>query len=983
MKIFVVIFSLFWLIACSESTNHSKSNICENECESIGTYCKDNSIIQCYEDETKCLIEKKLLECLNDEICNSNVCLKSNCENECLETESKCDANKPYEIKICGNFDEDICFEWQSINCPQNHICENNVCVYESCIDNETKECGSDTGECQKGLQTCNSGVWSECVGEIKPVTEICDRKDNNCDGTTDEGCSCVNGDTKECGIDTGECQKGSQTCNNGVWSECVGEITPFAEICDGKDNNCDGNTDEGCSCVNGDTKECGIDTGECQKGSQTCNNGIWSDCEGDIEPTEETCNGFDDNCDNDIDNIINPPQADKHFGVCSLSVKVCNGTEFVEPDYTLLENYEQTETFCDNIDNDCDNDIDNVTKSCYFGPPGTNNIGICKSGSQTCLAGHWGNCDGQVLPINEICDNYDNDCDGLIDGMTESCYSGPAGTSGVGECKSGIKTCTAGNFGVCAGEVVPTSEICDEKDNDCDNSADEMIHLEGANCVNDTPPIAGSKTALNFNGGKEFVRTNNNIDLKNISFTVELWVKIANSQNDPAIITNKDWNAGKNKGFVIALIDGGKWKYNIGDGTNRIDCDGERITDNIWHHIAGVYNSVDKKVTIYQDGVKVCEDINNSIDNSKTADNVKLRIGQDRTEKYGCDILGNNCINFDGIVDEVRVWKKVKTQDEIKSEMFKHLRGNETSLTLYYKFDEQNGTVVKDTSVNVKTGEIVNSAEYVQSDAFKNRIAILNTALTIYSGYDPQNKQLITTVPIAVMNGITNIDNFNQTITYIPNNNYLGTDTFTYQLTNFALTDTSTVNIEVIPPYCSDCVNDIDCFVCFIRHNGGYGGGDNPLTQCPENHVVVGIATTQTSYAGYLTLNYINLICKEKNGNILTGNDIVIGEVGSTGSNDPNPLRCDDVNHPNGVMVGELIWLSPSENDYVQNVGLVCNTLENIADGSYSDTYNVMPTGEVNPSISNCRNGYIITGYKVKNGMVIDSINFLCGDVQ
>lgn len=985
MKKIMIIFILYFLIGCSESVNHGKNNICKNECETVGTYCKDNSIMQCYEDETKCLSEKKLSECSSDEICNFNVCLKSNCENECLEKETKCNENYQNEIKICGNFDEDVCFEWQVVNCPQNHICENNVCIYESCIDDETKECGIDTGECQKGLQTCNNGIWSECVGEIKPVEEICDGTDNNCDGNTDENCSCLNGETKICGSDEGYCEKGLQTCNNGVWSDCVGEITPVAEICDEIDNNCNGNTDEGCSCSNGATKECGSDIGSCRKGEQICNNGVWSDCQGDVKPTEEICNGFDDNCDSITDNIINPPQADKHFGVCSLSVKVCEGTELVEPDYSLLQNYEQTETLCDNIDNDCDNEIDNITKSCYSDSEETNGVGICLSGNQSCLLGNWSSCEGEVLPTEELCDNLDNDCNGIIDGMTESCYSGPAETNGVGECKSGIKTCTAGNFGVCIGEVIPIAETCDNKDNDCDYSTDEMVHLEGAICKNDVPPVAGSKTALNLNGGREFVKTNNNIDLRNSSFTVELWVKIADSQNDPAIISNKDWNSGANKGFVMALIDEGKWKYNIGDGdeTRRIDCDGERITDNLWHHIAGVYDSSNKKVILYQDGVKVCEAQNTNIRNDKIADNVKVWIGQDRTEYYGYDIIPSNCVYFDGTVDEVRVWKKVKTQDEIKAEMFKHLRGNEISLALYYKFDQQNGTSVNDSSVNNNTGTIVNSAEYVQSDAFKNRIAILNTAITIYSGYDPQNKQLITTVSNACTNGIINIDNITQTITYLPNNNYLGTDTFTYRLANFDLTDTTSVNIEVIPPYCSDCVNNLDCFVCYIRHNGGYGGNNNQLTQCPENHIVTGITSLQATYDGSQTLNYISLICKEKNGNTLTGNDVVIGEFGSTASNDPNPLRCDDATHPNGVMVGELIWLSPNGNDYVQNVGLVCNTLENIANGNYSDTYNVIPTGEVNPSILNCRNGYIVNGYKVKNGDVIDSIKFLCSDIQ
>ena len=120
-------------------------------------------------------------------------------------------------------------------------------------------------------------------------------------------------------------------------------------------------------------------------------------------------------------------------------------------------------------------------TQACYSGPAGTQGVGICKAGTQTCGSdGTFGTCIGEVLPSAEIPGNaVDENCDGLTPecsaGATRSCYSGPAGTQGVGICKAGTQTCgTNGAFGSYTGQVLPGTEIPDNGiDEDC-NGADQ-----------------------------------------------------------------------------------------------------------------------------------------------------------------------------------------------------------------------------------------------------------------------------------------------------------------------------------------------------------------------------------------------------------------------------------------------------------------------------------------------------------------------------
>ena len=346
---------------------------------------------------------------------------------------------------------------------------------------------GDDTDLCTNGLVVCAEDGASVVCGAEDPadVVELCNGADDDCDGKVDEG---FDGLGAACdGPDADDCKNGVFTCtDDGAGVACTGETGPgAAEICDGKDNDCDGDVDEG---FDGLGAPCdGPDDDVCEDGVQACAaDGASVACLEAGTGHLELCNGADDDCDGDVDegyaglgDACDGPDNDQ----CKNGVQVCaaSGLGVV----CGAETVSDVPELCNGADDDCDGAVDEGYTGLGLpcdGPDGD----LCKNGLWSCTSDGLGTTCSAEEPAGlvELCNGVDDDCDGDVDEewptLGEAC-DGPD----TDACANGVVTCTADGGAAACGPEEPASipELCNGADDDCDGEVDEGFAGVGQPC--------------------------------------------------------------------------------------------------------------------------------------------------------------------------------------------------------------------------------------------------------------------------------------------------------------------------------------------------------------------------------------------------------------------------------------------------------------------------------------------------------------------
>ncbi|MBN1900300.1 choice-of-anchor D domain-containing protein, partial [Candidatus Sumerlaeota bacterium] len=277
-------------------------------------------------------------------------------------------------------------------------------------------------------------------------------------------------------------------------------------------------------------------------------------------------------------------------------------------------------------------------------------------------------------------------------------------------------------------------------------NNITTTITLEGEG-VNSAPVAkkCDENYILDFAQTSDRVIIPNAQNFPTTEFTVSCWLNTSNYR-DAGIFSYAVGTAGQDNELLFVFYN--QYYLRIYMRYSYINT-GISFKDGLWHHLAVTWRSSDGRIIVYKDGQDVYSTTFRT--GSTLTGNGTIVFAEDQ------DSLGGGFQSsqaYIGLLDEMRLWNRVRSKEEIQFDMYRRLNGDETGLVGYWKFDEGSGSTAHDSTVSGNDGTLSGLPDWVPdaSPIYIDYTIDENTDTTItLCGEDPDDDFLyswITQIP-------------------------------------------------------------------------------------------------------------------------------------------------------------------------------------------------------------------------------------------
>ena len=248
-----------------------------------------------------------------------------------------------------------------------------------------------------------------------------------------------------------------------------------------------------------------------------------------------------------------------------------------------------------------------------------------------------------------------------------------------------------------------------DEKNQEYVTQGDVWSFTTGPN-FNDT-----SGAALEFDGTDDYVNCGkgSNLNIAGLNITLEAWInaKQFKEQIWQGVIIAKDFTGGYGYDYGYSLRCGaqGQVDFLLGNGYwENIESPVNTIKLNKWHHVAATYNG--SVIRLFVDSVEVASKTKGLSIKGNTN---PLLIGESSAFRGRV---------FNGKIDEVRIWNKARSKEQILNTMYSKLderycASPDSGLAGFWRFEEKKGQTAADIAFYKSDGILGSGANTDASD--------------------------------------------------------------------------------------------------------------------------------------------------------------------------------------------------------------------------------------------------------------------------
>lgn len=226
-----------------------------------------------------------------------------------------------------------------------------------------------------------------------------------------------------------------------------------------------------------------------------------------------------------------------------------------------------------------------------------------------------------------------------------------------------------------------------------------------------------GSGHAIQFDGVNDYIDVGNIYDDLHLPFTISAWMYLEPSTNFIFPVFVSQDNAPLYNGFWFCLsatnlfIEYGDGRGEQNDAYRKGRSAQMSSHQNRWIYVSAVFKSAND-IQLYANGFNI-GGAYTGLSNQPMASNYPGDVA-----KIGYFNTNSATHHFKGVMDELRIWNRSLTEEEIRETMCRRLKGDEPGLIGYWNFDETSGDVLKDLSPNKFNGTLKGNPTRVYSGA-------------------------------------------------------------------------------------------------------------------------------------------------------------------------------------------------------------------------------------------------------------------------